>query len=369
MKKHILILSLFLGVLAHAGDPAPAQTGFFRGSQGFSGLHAELWRYAGQSTGEFVLPIYYSIGLKNVAPGLALDVVTSPTLALQAGAATNTLFRVAGSKLRASYNFNNLFLATAGVQVPTGSNTLSQSEQSVAGAISTPQMAFKITDMQSGVNGSFSLASSIQVDDDLVVGAAVGGLVRSEFIPVKDAKAFNPGDELTATLGADYTLQLSGSRLTLMGEYLFSYYTWDRSGNIAFYHAAPRHGINLRADHKPVQGVRNLAALAFNLYGKNRQLVAGSITNKVRSDIFLLNDYLYFPAVRNMFPYALVTANVFTEGGSGTGKAVVGGLGGGGAWQMSRAMVIRGQAVLQGGAMNRTPLYGIELNGGVQYVF
>jgi hypothetical protein len=386
MKKRTPLLIILMCAAAFCAQINTTRINFFEGSQGYIGLHAELWRYTGQSTLEFVLPLYYSLGLPQVTPGLALDVVTSPTYAVQTGVGNDasSVLRVAGSKLRFSYNCKNLFLATAGVQIPTGTNALSMKEVPAAAAISTPQMAFKIADVQSGFNEDFTVATSLDMGDDFVLGGALGYLIKGGFTPVEKAKTFSPGNEFTFTAGADYTMQFPQSKLKLMGEYMFTYYGRDKYDDTAFHQAAPRHTINLRADLKPAHGLRNLAVLSFNLYGTNKAIspekqipVGGGGTSTIpektfetaRTDILLFNDFLYFHPGRTLAPYAVLTSNIFTPSGGATGDAVVFGLGAGGSLYLSRVMTIRAQLVIEGGEMNKNMMLGGELNGGVQYVF
>jgi len=102
---------------------------------------------------ETVVPIYYSMSLSRLLEGLALDVVTSPTFAMYGGsdqAQTDKLFAVSNTKIRGSYTVRDFVLVTAGVQIPTGGNKLSQDQMRTAGAISTKQMGFKVSRAGSG---------------------------------------------------------------------------------------------------------------------------------------------------------------------------------------------------------------------------
>jgi hypothetical protein len=381
MKKQHLLPILWLCTAAFCAQVNTSRINFFQGSQGYAGLHAELWRYTGQTTLEFVLPLYYSIGLDRAAPGLALDVVTSPTFAAQTGVGNeaSTVLRVAGSKIRASYNFKNLFLATAGIQIPTGKNALSANEQPAAAAISTPQMAFRVAEVQSGFNENFTVASSIEMSDDLFLGGALGYLIKGGYAPVEKAKTFSPGNEFTVTLGADYTMLLSNSKFKLMGEYMLTLYGKDKYNDTAFHQAAPRHTFNFRGDLKPAHGLRNLAVLSFNLYGKDKSITPKIVTpldtvpervvENVRTDILMLNDFLYFPPGKTLAPYAVFSTNIFTPSGGATGNAMVFGLGAGGTLSVSRVMSVRGQLVIEAGSLNKSFMMGGELNGGIQYVF
>jgi hypothetical protein len=343
---------------------------FFQGTQLYTGLHAEMWNYIDQQTWEAVVPVYYSMGLDKVTKGLALDLVTSPVLAFVTGTGTGSLFRVAGSKIRASYNVKDYVLVTSGVQIPTGNNNLSAQEQSVVSNMGTRQLGFMVTDVQSGINWNTTATSSFQINDDFIIGAGLGYLLRGRYTPVAGGGSYNPGDELTFTAGCDYTMLFSETKLKLMGEYMFTYYGVDRLNDTTkVFQASPRHTINLRGDLKPARGLRDLAVLSLNLFGENKVWTGTIQQPRGKTDIFTLSNYLYLSKMANISPYVLATVNLFVPNSDVPGQAFVAGLGAGGALQISRTLSVRAQAAVEGGSMNNNGLFGVELNGGINYVF
>jgi len=371
MKKIFFTLLICFLSFSVFSQVAESKQTFFHGSELYAGIHTEMWNdfQVKQQTWESVLPVYYSMNLDKVTQGLALDAVTSPTLAFQTGDGVNNnvLPRIAGSKVRASYNFKDYFLATTGVQIPTGNSKLSSSEVPVAGAIATPQMAFQVSDVQTGFNWSSSLSSSYQLTDELVVGAGASYLLRGSYIPVDSSGTYKPGDELTLTVGTDYDILFGDMQVKLMGEYMFSWYGTDTYNNSDVYQALIRHTINLRADCKPQNGLRNLAVLSFNIFGKNGLNKLSQYTGK--ADIFLLSDYVYLRPIAAFSPYVIANVNMFANNNGEGGNAFVGGAGAGCSMEINRALSIRAQLVLQGGALNGYGLVGAELNGGINYVF
>jgi|GEM_PF-5748874 hypothetical protein len=370
MKTTIASAALCCLACLAAAQTDGGRVSFFHGSQLYTGVHAEVWNFEGQQTWEVVLPIYYSLGLDALATGLAVDAVTSPVLGLLNGPNAGTLARVAGSKIRASYNFRDFVLFTAGLQVPTSPNKLSTEEQNVVSWLATPEMEFKVSDVQSGLNGNVSASSSYRVNDDFVLGGGIGYLLRGQFVPVDGGGEFDPGDEFTATLGGDYGFLLGRTSVKIMAEYMFTVYGTDRLAGNKVFRAAPRNTINLRFDVKPARGLRDLAVLSLNIYGKNRILSASlPPIQRGRTDIFLLTDYLYFAKTGAVSPFILATARLYAQNGGGGGDAFVAGLGGGGAFAVSRALSIRAQAALDGGTLNGSGMFGVEINGGISYVF
>ncbi|MBD3344055.1 MAG: hypothetical protein GF401_03225 [Chitinivibrionales bacterium] len=345
------------------------RTSFITGSNLYTGVHCEYWNYQKSRTLETVVPLYYSMDLAAITEGLALDLVTSPTFALYSDAVTtDPFFGVANTKLRASYNYEKLVLVTAGIQIPIGTNKLSAQESQVAGAVSTRQMAFKVARIGSGLDMDLTAASSLEIMDNLCVGAAAGFLLHNPYVPHESGAKFNPGDEISFTLGADYTLFTEQIKARLMGDLLFTLYTPDREAGEKVFHAGPRLTVTIMPSVTFANGNVNALAASFMLRSGDEHLSpAGGVERDAGDDIVIANRY-YF-ASPDIQPHALAKMSIFSPDASLSTHAFVVGFGGGFAPRINRQWKLRSEAAIEIGAMNKNFLWGIEIGGGLQFAF
>lgn len=370
-----ICLSVYASV-ASAETPA-ARESFIRRAQSYLGVHLEYWRYTGQNTFETVIPIYYSMGLGQLLEGLAVDVVTSPTVAVHGGgsaASTTPLFSVSNTKVRASYLFKNLVLVTMGAQIPTGGNKLSPEQMNTAGKISTRQMSFKVKRTGSGFNFDATAATSYEIAEDFVLGAAIGYLAKGAYTPLEGGTKFNPGNELTLTVGADYGTVIGNLKAKLIGELGWTHYGKDRQHETTVYQAGSSFALNLRAQTQTTDGLKNVVALSVDLNTKDKDLSANTTSRS--SNVFTLSDNIYLRRTNALRPYLLGRTSLYTPNvlGSGSsevkaGRALTGGLGAGGVLDVKRTVRIRGQVIVEAGGMDGNGLLGGELSGGIRYVF
>ncbi len=351
----------------------PSRTGFFRNTRLYSGLHLELWNYRKTQTLEAVLPLYYSMELQELVEGMAVDVVTSPTLALVNGASSvepNTLFGVANSKVRLSQNISNLVLLTAGLQIPTGVNKLSASQKNAAGAISTQQMSFKVSRASSGLDADFTAATSYEFTEDLVLGLAVGYLLHGSYIPVKNGAKFNPGNELTVSIGADYLLAFKTREISLLGNLVWAHYGADRLAGGKVFEPGDRFSLTVQGELRLPNEMRSVTDLAVLLRTPDKRPATGSgSTTHKTNNRFSLGNYLYFAPRGSFTPHAVLRTSLYTENGYGTGDAVIGGVGAGGVVTLNRTTAMDARLVVEAGTMDRDLILGGELSGGIRYVF
>lgn len=368
-----VVLAVALGSFAQE----ERQSSFYRNNRLFTGLHVEYWNYQQIHTLETVLPVYYSLGLENVLEGLAFDVVTSPTMAMNGGemfSSTNVLFAVANTKIRSSLNINDVVLVTAGLQIPTGSNQLSAEQRHVVGAVSSRQMNFKIARFQTGFDLDFTAASSYQFSDELVLGMAAGYLLHLPFTPIEDVPGvtpakYDPGDEIAITVGADIKTLMGGLKTRIMGDFMTNLYLPDKDGGNKVFRAGPRFSVDARMDMKASNGKRNLAVLSINIFGKDKVILPGSDLKRAQGDQFSLTDYLYPGKWGEVSPFAIMKVSLYTPNDNDAGRALLGGLGGGLRVPVRKTLNLRLQFLVEGGGMGGDAILGSEIGGGLQYVF
>ncbi|MFH1759635.1 MAG: hypothetical protein ABIA63_00910 [bacterium] len=366
-SKFLLILIILISIPIDAQEP---RTSFFRGSNIYSGLHLEFWNWSNVQTLETVLPIYYSMNLDAFFDGLAIDAVTSPTFALTHKEEANTIFGLAGTKIRTSYNYKNLVIGTFGVQIPTGTNKLSASQTQTVGAIATKQMAFKLSRFNTGLDMDFTASSSYEILEDLVLGASLGFLMHGSFTPTEGMKKYNPGNEFTIALGTDYTIFAMNRKISLYGDFIWTTYTADEYDKKDVFDAGEKITFNLRGSIKLNQYFLNMLGITFNSRGNNTNINNDTTVNKIDAgEELLLSNYIYLLGVKKYSPYAIGKISIYGSNGAKSGSAFILGMGGGGSLALAGNISIKAQAVLELGSMTGSALIGMELSGGINYVF
>lgn len=166
----------------------------------------------GQKISELSLPIFVVV---PVSPALTLDVGTSYTSARveTASGPDRGVSQISGftdTQVRGTYTFGNDFVVlTGGINLPTGRETATGSEQIAAGRIGSDFLAFPITAMGTGFGGTAGLAVA-RPWRDWNVGFGASMRVSSAYDPYQDPSGarlrFEPGNEYRVRIGADRPL-------------------------------------------------------------------------------------------------------------------------------------------------------------------
>ncbi len=367
----ILCCSVFL-VNTPLSAPQPGSPGseasFLRGTKLYSGIHMEFWNYAQLQTVETVVPVYYSMNLDQYLEGVAVDLVTSPTYGTLIGNdISDNLFGLAGTKARVSYNFNNAILGTFGIQAPTGTNKLSQQQTNTVGALSTKQMNFKVSRYGTGLDLDLTFSTSWELMDDFIIGAAMGILTHGAFNPVDNSQEYNPGNEMSAILGADYTMYTGGKKLRLSGDLTYTHYTADEINNKGVFAAGDKYNLNVTGSTKLSPGYYNSTSLTFTFRTEEKVLAAAS-SNSPGNDL-LFNNRLHLLKYKKYSPFIITRIYKYFADENGNGSAFTAGAGAGGYLALAPRMTLNAEAAMDMGVLNSSFLFGFEINGGVNYAF
>ncbi len=154
------------------------------------------------------------------------------TVTDQAGA-TSTLSGLTDTDLRATLALEREGTAvalTAAAQLPTGHATLAEAEATVAGAIASDLLPFRISNWGSGGGGEVEL-SAVRAGEQGSAGIAASYRAASSFQPLADLDArYRPGGELRLRFALDR--RLAGDR-TLAFQLSYSHFgedQWDATG-------------------------------------------------------------------------------------------------------------------------------------------
>ncbi|MBF0429713.1 MAG: hypothetical protein HQK83_00425 [Fibrobacteria bacterium] len=342
---------------------------FIRGTRLFTGVHLEYWGYRETNSLETVLPIYYSMDLNNYVQGLSVDLVTSPMFgSLMSEKVTNneSVLGLSNTKARASYNFNNLIISSFGIQVPTGSNEQSLQQQNTVSALSTRNYHFRVSQIGSGLDLDFTVSSSYELFDDFIVGFGAGFLTHGPFTPVEDGLEYNPGEEISAALGADYLLMAGSRQIKFIGDAIFTYYTTDKLDDKDYYQSGFRLNLSISASTRLSPAYYNTLNLVLALRGDGKFENGPSYQP---GNELLISDYVHFLKHKKFNPFVLARVFLFGENEFEESSAQTFGLGGGGSLKLNNLISARAELIIDAGLMDKDLVFGTEVNGGLNYDF
>jgi len=372
MRGTGILLCLLLILASDAQVGRETIPGFIHSTSTYAGLYFELWNYEGTSSIESVLPLYGALDLQSLLPGLTADIVTSPTVASQintAGSESNTLFGVSNTKLRASYAVLDYGLVTAGIQVPTGGNNLSAQQNAAANAVATRPMSYQISRVGSGVDGDFTVSTSYEIVEDVVLGGSLGLLLHGPYTPVKGKPSYNPGNEFSITAGGDYSLIINNANWKFLGDFVTTLYGADRIEKTKVLKPGVRFTLNLRGVTSTQAGKYWQHALTCNFRSKQSRFAGARTTHQPSGNEFIASTNCTYTGMKKYMPDVLFRISAYTPSGGDVGGALVGGVGGGISPAISRNMAINARIMIEGGEMAARPLFGGEISGGVKYAF
>ena len=165
-----------------------------------------------ETISEFTLPIFVVIPVSSV---FSFDVGTAYTSARvqpngTAAGETSTVSGLTDTQVRANLSLGTDFVVlTAGLNIPTGKETASQTEQLAAFRIGNDFLAFPISNMGTGFGATAGLAIARPIGDwNLGFGGSLRQSASYEpFVDNTGARPrFQPGNEYRGRLGLDHAL-------------------------------------------------------------------------------------------------------------------------------------------------------------------
>lgn len=365
-KLGILISVLAFGMSA---QPVVSPQSFIRGTRTYTGGHVEFWRAQSVNTWEVVLPLYASMALDPLADGLAIDVVTSPTLAVGAsrGVSPDPLFALTGSKFRLSYRAFDKILATWGMQLPSTSNRLSSSDLNTAGRLSTTPLEFKVSRVQAGLDMSATLSTGVEMSDRVSLGMAIGFLLHGSYRPYLEQDVrYNPGDEFSLTIGGSFAGVVLDMALSIVGDIGWTHFWPDQSEKTEVFKAGDQFLLSAQSSLEATSGMVNRTAFSVVVRAKDRR---PSDIKIAQSSGIVVKHYLFFPSASSVRMYPIGKIALYSANGNGVGRTFIGGFGGGVRTVLKKSITARTEVLVQPGAMDGAGVFGAELSGGLHYVF
>jgi hypothetical protein len=127
---------------------------------------------------------------------------------------------------------------TAGASIPTGKTSLSSEQLDMSTYTSQAALGYGVPIFGQGVNGNFGIAYASSITRRLVFGVGSSYSYRGAYTPVNGGKEYDPGDEITANAGIDYTTYSKEARFS--ADITGAYYLQDTYNGEKIFQSGPR---------------------------------------------------------------------------------------------------------------------------------
>lgn len=340
---------------------------------GGAGVSFEFWQAKNDKITELSIPVTF---IYPYSPKMTFYAVTAPAVSNVSAGENHSLSGLSDLKWGGHYlAFNDRCLFTFGVNLPTGKHALESDEYAVASVLVIPAFNFRVPTLGQGFDVQAGVSSAREMGE-FVVGYGLSYLMKGAYKPFKGVdQSYNPGDELTLTVGAEKNLTLFNKAMRVTGDAMYSIYfndTWEgddvfRSGN--------RLLIQLVSSFK-MEPFDMTVFVRERIKGKNKT-GAGELFETERkssnANQFEILGCGYYPYDKNIRLKGLVDFKLYSSNDYGTGGATLFGLGGGGQVRLSPQMVFNGDLRFYFGsiktASQSAATIGLKLFGGIEYAF
>lgn len=292
---------------------------------GSAGSSFQFWKAEEDKAQQFALPMTF---VYPVNEKLRLNIATSPAFSgIQSGANAD-LNGLSDTRLSGSYLLGeDKYLLTFGVNLPSGKHSLKPEEFTVANILAVHALDFQVPILGQGMDLSGGVVMA-QRFSSFVMGVGVGYLMRGQFKPIVDSDyKYNPGDELSFSLGLDRPLN---RRSKLMFDASYTLYGKDAANGIEVFKAGNR--LMLQALYYTSGEFMSYVVLLRNrIQGKNELGSGTLIPERENSN----GNELELSAIgslalsRKTSVRAAVEGKLFSDNAYQRGGATVGGIGGG----------------------------------------
>ena len=168
-------------------------------------MQYQLKAPSNETISELAVPVFVSMPFGSQ---FTFDVGTSYSRAkVTSGSTLSQINGLTDTQIRGNYTMGNDFVVlTAGVNLPTGRNSVTSDEQTAAGLIGSDFLAFPISNMGTGLAVTAGVAVARPLGDWNI---GFGGAVRHSAtydpfdVPGQPVTRFTPGDEYRARIGVD----------------------------------------------------------------------------------------------------------------------------------------------------------------------
>ncbi len=219
--RDILFLMLFCISVA-----VEAQTGVLeRQNKGVAmpAVSFQWWKVEETKIHQFAIPVTFSYPVNEK---LQLNLATSPAFSTLESRGSASLNGLSDTRFSGNYLLHEeRVMATFGVNLPSGKHALKSEEFVVANVLALHAFDFMTPILGQGFDISAGLATTFKMPT-LVLGLGAGFLMRGPFSPIENASdKYNPGDEITLSLGLDYPMR---QKKKLMFDVSYTLYTADK---------------------------------------------------------------------------------------------------------------------------------------------
>jgi hypothetical protein len=213
---------------------------------------------------------------------------------------------ITDTQLRANYSLaNDLVVVTAGVNVPTGSSTITPNQLDAATRIGSDFLSFPVSGLGSGLGftGGAAVARSL---GSWNVGLAGSVRQSSEYTPFRDAAdsavTFTPGPEMRLRFGVDHPY---GNGHVSIGVMMFRF--GDDKANAATYNTGNRFVTQLALSNS-LSETTDYSLIAWNLHRSEGTLIDGSVSpsSDMTNALFALSKHIGSVSLQPTFEARLV---------------------------------------------------------------
>ena len=338
------------------------------------GLYFKYASVGEGSTCLLALPMVYSFALND---RLSMDAVTTPSMAFS-GEDESSIFRVAGTKVRASYVYREFIIGTLGAKIPTGPNQFTGNQLETAGNIGSRQLGFKNSNLFNTLDVCAGLSTCLAFRDigsgDLSAGLGLSYLFKSPYSPMDGVEGmFDPGDEFNASLAGEYVFMALDRRFTALLDLGFTIYGDDEVEDGPVIETGAKFNWALFGATEIMPKVPVTARLANYRKGANNVDKQGETTKEASDLIFTATAGIPMEVLERVQPYGSLTLAGYEGGGAaGAGDAFIFTAGAGGSCRLRTHMFVRSEIGFDMGSLKAGEdqgVFGIEFSGNLAYKF
>jgi hypothetical protein len=329
------------------------------------GLSIDYWTAGKDNITEIAIPFSYIL---PVSEKVRLYAVTAPAFTNLNTGISYGLGGMNDIKLGGHFLiFNDAWLFTIGMNLPTGKNALETTEYTVANILTMPAFDFKVPILGQGFDLQIGLNTAYQIGETSV-GCGVSYITKGGFEPIKDYdEEYSPGDEITITVGADFG--------KIIGDIIYTFYSDDKWGQEEVFRSGNRCVIQLLYSFK--WGSTDIVIYARDQFKTKNKMGTGDFyeTEKKNSNAnqFEILTNAYFPGSDKFQLKAMLDVKLYSNNDYGTGAATLTGIGGGIKTQLSSRVIFDFDLKIFMGRIQAGPMRvnatGLKVYGGFQYIF
>jgi len=329
---------------------------------------AQYWKANNDEAHQFALPITFQYAPTD---RLLLQMTSTPSFSGIKTGGTAQLGGLSDTRLNGSYELvEERVLLTFGLNLPSGKSALTAEEFSVASILAIHAMNFQVPILGQGFDASGGLVM-VQRAAGFVIGSGIGYLMRGVYTPYVDVPfKYNPGDELTFSLGFDRPI---GRDKGIMIDASYTLYGTDYANDVGVFKAGNR---------AIVQGLAYYQGELFGLIFKIRdrfqspnKMGSGDLVLERKNsngNEFELSTTGTLALNRKMRVHGVIESRIYSNNDYDIGGAIVSGLGGGFSRWLSESIKFNLDGRFYFGSMNvgteNVSLTGLVLSGGIKIV-